>query len=141
MSAGKMFLRPCGQGHELVAILQARSERAIERADRIDAALTPTRWVFDPKWSDRAYELLGKLFDRAHELNGRARRLLDMRPMPDFIVECAWCDEAHDIESTELVGAQRYCRGCAPIARAEAAEAYRSDEYDYHHDRGHGHDC
>lgn len=121
--------------------LHARASRAAERGAKVGAAGVESLKRTDrtASYFTRAMAVKARLFDLAFELQRRAEALrvrLSRSVAQEFLVECAGCFEPYDIEATEQIGNDRFCRGCAHQVRIDAAECMRSDEHDFHYDRG-----
>lgn len=138
MSAGRMYVRECGKGHELVAMVPGeREQRLAERAELAAEAIGEARLA---NLGSRLYVALTnahrEMCDFAFAQAMAASRALGNAIAQDFTVTCAGCLERLDIEATEELGNERFCRQCAAETRAEMADLARSDEYDYRYDRG-----
>lgn len=138
MSAGRMYVRPCGKGHELVAMVPGQREQWLaERAELAAEAIGEARLA---NLGSRLYDALTaahrELCDFAFTHAMAASRAFGNSIAQTFEVECEGCGEEYDIEATERIGEHHYCRQCAAEQKAEAADCLLSDWFDSNYDRG-----
>lgn len=118
MTAPRMYVRACGQGHELVAIvtpetLHAKAERALTLAEANGNAAVAA--VGSGRLS--AYDTLRarahRLFDAAHRYAAQAREAIAREIAAPVLIQCAQCGK--DTNAADLVPQdddEDICRQC-----------------------------
>lgn len=146
MTAPRMYVRACGQGHELVAIvtpemLHKRAARAVERGEKIGNRAVASLNEYAPiGYYRRAFALAHRCFDLAYELARKADALrvaLSREIAAPVRVECPQCGS--EVYAADLVPQdddEDICRACHSDNVEEGNRLLASDWNDYNHDRG-----
>ncbi len=125
-------------GREFICEMPGQREQWLaERAELAAEAIGEARLA---NLGSRLYDALTaahrELCDFAFTHAMAASRALGNSIAQEFTVECQGCGDTFDVEATELIGEDHYCRQCATEQKAEAARMLCSDWFDYNDDRG-----